>query len=206
MQPTSNEIEMDDLRKKPESTTAAPKETDDELDTSVASAWSWAAATLLASIGAVFSLFPRFLLFLSEAGSLDSRSSLTPLETFLAVHFGIWLCALAIMLVLQIPSSVPVPPARSRAPPTHPLMGVSSTAACLSSLVAYNSVRVGALGVIVCIAEAVIGLWGMWGLAFSGSGEVSSTTGADKHTSAFIFGNKNAASSIKKRWRKEQGH
>jgi len=33
---------------------------------------------------------------------------------------------------------------------------------------------------------------------------VSKKTGADKHTSSFIFGNKSAASLQKKRWKKEQ--
>jgi len=39
---------------------------------------------------------------------------------------------------------------------------------------------------------------------FAGSPLVSKKTGADKHTSSFIFGNKASASSQKKRWKKEQ--
>jgi hypothetical protein len=39
-------------------------------------------------------------------------------------------------------------------------------------------------------------------IVFANSTAISKTTGADKHTSAFIFGNKAAASSQKKKLRK----
>lgn len=48
-------------------------------------------------------LFPRLLLFVSETESISEhrRSALTPLESFLALHFGIWLGAIAIALILD---------------------------------------------------------------------------------------------------------
>lgn len=42
-------------------------------------------------------------------------------------------------------------------------------------------------------------------LLFSGTSYISRKTGADKRTSGFIFGNKAAASSQKKEWKKQQG-
>lgn len=40
---------------------------------------------------------------------------------------------------------------------------------------------------------------------FAGSSNISNKTGADKRTSRFIFGNKAAASSQKKQWKKDHG-
>jgi len=45
--------------------------------------------------------FPRFLLFISEQ-AWGYRSSLTAFESFLALHFGIWLFAIALALVLNV--------------------------------------------------------------------------------------------------------
>lgn len=42
-------------------------------------------------------------------------------------------------------------------------------------------------------------------MAFEGTGNYSNKTGADKHTSSFMFGNKASASQQKKLWKKEQG-
>jgi hypothetical protein len=52
-------------------------------------------------VTSVLTLFPRLLLFISESESISEhpRSSLTPLESFLALHFGIWLSAIAVALV-----------------------------------------------------------------------------------------------------------
>lgn len=59
--------------------------------------WSWLSATLLTILAATLTLSPRLLLFLSESGT-----SLTSLEAFLALHFGIFLAALALALVLNV--------------------------------------------------------------------------------------------------------
>jgi hypothetical protein len=42
-------------------------------------------------------------------------------------------------------------------------------------------------------------------ILFGGESSISKTTGADKRTSRFIFGNKAAASAQKKAWKKERG-
>lgn len=39
---------------------------------------------------------------------------------------------------------------------------------------------------------------------FEGTSRISKKTGADKHTSAFLFGNKTAASKQKKEWKAAQ--
>ena len=41
-------------------------------------------------------------------------------------------------------------------------------------------------------------------LVFSGPPAISRKTGADKHTSSFIFGNKTAASVKKRLWKRDQ--
>ena len=64
--------------------------------------WSWLSAALLAVLAATFILSPRLLLFLSE-----SSLTLTPLEAFLALHFGIFLTALALTLVLNVCGILP---------------------------------------------------------------------------------------------------
>jgi hypothetical protein len=46
-------------------------------------------------------------------------------------------------------------------------------------------------------------IWGLQ-LLFAGPSVISKKTGADKRTSAFIFGNRSAASLRKKEWSKQQ--
>jgi len=41
-------------------------------------------------------------------------------------------------------------------------------------------------------------------MLFAGSASISRKTGADKHTSSFLFNNKTAASVQKKEWKKRQ--
>jgi len=55
---------------------------------------------------------------------------------------------------------------------------------------------------VVFFISMTIGLWGLWAIVFANSSSISKTTGADKHTSAFIFGNEAAASSQKKRFKR----
>ncbi|KAF8798073.1 hypothetical protein BYT27DRAFT_7228669 [Phlegmacium glaucopus] len=157
--------------------------------------WSWLSAGLLAILSAILTLSPRLLLFLSE-----SAISLTPLEAFLALHFGIVLATLALTLVLNVPS--PKPPVDERAAPSHPLLSPLTIAANLSAFFAWNTRNVGALASIVFFISITIGLWGLWTIVFANSGSISKSTGADKHTSSFIFGNQAAASSQKKRFKK----
>ncbi|KAF5330889.1 hypothetical protein D9619_005638 [Psilocybe cf. subviscida] len=90
----------------------------------------------------------------------------------------------------------------TQATTTQPLLLPLSLAALLSALHAWNTQGVGALGLMVFAGSLTVGLWGMWEIVFAGPPSVSKTTGADKRTSAFLFGNKAAASSQKKSFRK----
>jgi hypothetical protein len=48
-------------------------------------------------------LFPRLFLFFAETSS-ETRNALSPLEKFLALHFGIWLATISVTLVLNVQS------------------------------------------------------------------------------------------------------
>ena len=69
--------------------------------------WSWLSAAPLTILATTLTFSPRLLLFLSE-----TAVSLTPLEAFLALHFGIFLAALALTLVLNV-RCVPFSPCSS---------------------------------------------------------------------------------------------
>ncbi|KAI0054142.1 hypothetical protein FA95DRAFT_1480235 [Auriscalpium vulgare] len=148
---------------------------------------------------AVFILFPRFLLFAAEEGQ-----ALTPLESFLALHFGLLLVGTAIALITNIPSDHPLPAREQRDPPTHPLLYPVTGVSLVSSFFSYNTPDAGGLPVVFSLCTGIIGVWGLWAITFAGASLISKKTGADKHTSAFLFGNKASASKQKKAWRKEQ--
>ncbi|THG99855.1 hypothetical protein EW145_g7182 [Phellinidium pouzarii] len=133
-----------------------------------------------------------------------SERALTPLESFLATHLSFFLLALAITLVLYIPSEEPFEPSRRRDYLGHPLLGPLTGAALLSSFVSYNTSSISSLSFTASIFTGIIGLWGLWVILFEGTSRISKKTGADKHTSAFLFGNKKAASSQKKEWKRAQ--
>ncbi|KAF9564594.1 hypothetical protein CPC08DRAFT_660055 [Agrocybe pediades] len=160
--------------------------------------WSAIAAALLAVKAVLLALAPRLLLFLANS----DKSSLSPLEYFLAQQFSIYLCVIVLTLVLNIPSpKPPVPSAETddSAGLTHqPMLYPLSIACLLSAFCSYNTNDVGSLSTIFFLVNLAIGLWGAWEVIFANSTSISKTTGADKHTSAFIFGNMSAASSQKK--------
>ncbi|KAJ7709837.1 hypothetical protein B0H17DRAFT_1029429 [Mycena rosella] len=199
------DIEMEDLSKRVhrETDTAAPVASSDGVSTF----WAWTTASLLILISLILSVSPRLLLFFSETadGPEDKRTVLTPLESFLALHTSIWLSAVAISLVLNIPSipHVDVLP-RHQQTASHPLLIPLAGASCLSAFLAYNTKTVGSLASIVFVGSSIIGLSGIWAAVFGSSSSVSKKTGADKHTSSFIFGNKSAASVQKKEWLKKR--
>ncbi|THU88394.1 hypothetical protein K435DRAFT_761043 [Dendrothele bispora CBS 962.96] len=164
--------------------------------------WTLTSAAFFGIFSAILVLFPRLLLFLSETATQDNRPSLTSLETFLATHFGIWLVAIAISLVLTMPSQSPLHTPKTS---THPLLVITTITSLFAALVSYNTRSVGVLATLYAAASSIVGLWGLWALVFEGSAHVSRKTGADKHTSSFIFGNKSSASQRKKQWKKEGG-
>ncbi|KAJ4487882.1 hypothetical protein J3R30DRAFT_3432066 [Lentinula aciculospora] len=193
-------IEMDDLSANKNKAAGSSEDEDvpdNEKDEAI-STWTMMAASLLIILAAIFSLFPQLLLFLSA----ETPSTLTPLERFLSIHFGIWLFTIAVALVLNIPSSSPLPLGLSQ--PDHPLLKPFTFACLISSLISYNTRSVGTLASVHCLLTAVVGLWGLWVIVFGSSVRVSKKTGADKHTSSFIFGNKSAASKQKKEWLRQQ--
>ncbi|CAA7271652.1 unnamed protein product [Cyclocybe aegerita] len=163
--------------------------------------WSALAAALLAALAVPLTLFPRLLLLLSDDAT-EPRTSLTHLEAFLALHFGLFLAALALALLLNVPSPKAPLPMSEDSKPTQPLLVPLTIVANVSAFLAWNDKNVGALASVVFVVDFVIGIWGLWAIVFANSGAISKTTGADKHTSAFIFGNKAAASSQKKIRRK----
>ena len=122
---------------------------------------------------------------------------------------------------LQVPSPKPPIPSQADEVPSHPLLTPLTVATNISAFLAWNTKDVGALSSIVFSISMTIGLWGLWTasdnelcslltcvlnyepqIVFANSSSISKTTGADKHTSAFIFGNEAAASSQKKRFKR----
>ncbi|KAL0581536.1 hypothetical protein V5O48_000465 [Marasmius crinis-equi] len=183
-----------------ESDTSTPPTVDGTL-----SLWSWTSAICITVFAGLLIIFPQFLLFVSQAvpsSSMEYRTNLTPLESFLATHFALWLLALGASLVLNIPLAHP-PIARNVADPEHPLLMPVTLASILSAFLAYNTTSVGSLAMFYFLLTSSIGLWGLWALVFHGPPKLSKKTGADKRTSAFIFGNRSAASKQKKKWRQE---
>jgi hypothetical protein len=178
---------------------------------------------------------PRILLL-----TIGESRHLTPLESFLALHFGLLLAFSAVGLVVnvihdtmlspkqtkwiyrQIPFSTPVP--ERGGPKTHPLIVSVTSFSLLSAFLSYNTSGAGSLPVLYSVCTGVLGAWGLWEVSgfhfcgyhlslltpvlgkiiFAGPVPVSRKTGTDKHTSAFIFGNKASASEQKKRWKREQ--
>jgi len=133
---------------------------------------------------------------------------MTPLESFLALHFGLLLAFSAVGLVVNIPSppspAAALPQPDKKGPPIHPLIVPITSFSLLSAFLSYNTAGAGSLYLIYSTCMGLVGIWGLWVIMFAGPTVVSRKTGADKHTSAFIFGNKSSASEQKKRWKREQ--
>ncbi|KAK0459792.1 uncharacterized protein EV420DRAFT_1641980 [Desarmillaria tabescens] len=167
-----DEYEMQDL--------AAPKHQQSAKDDdSTVLTWSFACSALLTIASGTLVLSPRLLLFFAS-----EHRELTSLESFLMVHFGICLFAVALALVLN-----------------HSLLLPLTLCSFISSFLSYNTTDVGSLATLASVAAGVIAIWGLWILVFGNSSSISKTTGADKHTSSFIFGNTSSASAQKKRWK-----
>ncbi|EJU05188.1 hypothetical protein DACRYDRAFT_19766 [Dacryopinax primogenitus] len=184
---------------------------DDSLPTQDEGYWAWATASWLGTVATPLLIFPRLILFMATPPKdLVARDTLTHLEWFLCVHVALLLLALALALIVSIPSNpiIPVQPIPNRPyiPQTHPLLVPLTPALLVSSFIAFNtsSTSIGALGMLLSLGNGFTGLWGAWVIVFGGQGHWSRSTGADKRTSAFLFGNKSSASQIKKAWKKER--
>ncbi|KAF8503453.1 hypothetical protein F5888DRAFT_1862751 [Russula emetica] len=198
----SSAVELDDLSNKrrassspldasvdpgPVPLTTNPEDSREGTTTS----WTWAASGILLSWSCALIFFPRILLF--SIG--QSQQSMTPLESFLALHFGLLLAFSAVGLVVN---------PDKKGPPIHPLIVPITSFSLLSAFLSYNTAGAGSLYLIYSTCMGLVGIWGLWVIMFAGPTVVSRKTGADKHTSAFIFGNKSSASEQKKRWKREQ--
>ncbi|KAF8320050.1 hypothetical protein DL93DRAFT_2053256, partial [Clavulina sp. PMI_390] len=148
--------------------------------------------------------FPKLFLLLSETSN-EPRTILTSLEKFFAAHLGMGMICLALGLVIATPTSPAISThAMTPHPVLHPLIIPTSGVLLISSLVGYNTAKdIGTLGHIVAGVSGALGVWGTWVILFFEDSSKSKTTGANKRTSRFLFGNQAAASSIKSRWRKE---
>ncbi|KZT09506.1 uncharacterized protein LAESUDRAFT_722471 [Laetiporus sulphureus 93-53] len=201
-----SDIELDDLSRKrqQQSDIIAGDKTEDVItsDSDTVLYWAWGAAILFLVTAIPLLLFPRFLLFLVEGSEAEMRTELTPLESFLSLHVGILLVAIAFALILNVPSIPAIQPQQKT--PGHPLLGPLSSACAFTAFISYNTRTVGALGLLLSLGTAIISAWGFWVMMFAGTSSISKKTGADKHTSRFLFGSKAAASSQKKQWKKQQ--
>ncbi|KIY72200.1 hypothetical protein CYLTODRAFT_418179 [Cylindrobasidium torrendii FP15055 ss-10] len=194
------DIEMDDLSKlkRKEEHGSESSEIDDAL-----SSWTWTAASMLFSTSLLLLIAPRVLLFFSESNVAgEERLALTALESFLISHCGVWMFALSVSLVTNLPQS-PLPHQLRPQSSTHPLLLPFTVASAVSSLMAYNTSNLGSVTTVTWMGTSVVAIWGGWVLVFGSSGSVSKKTGADKHTSSFLFKNKASASQKKKEWRRE---
>ncbi|KAF9651548.1 hypothetical protein BDM02DRAFT_3065306, partial [Thelephora ganbajun] len=154
-------------------------------------------------LAGLFVISPKFLIFMTG----EPRTLLTPLEAFLAFQFGVLLFAVSLGVLVNSPSgnlyTIHVTDDSRRHQNSHPLLSPITGASLLMSLSAYNTTGIGMLSTVFSIITGTVGLWGLWTIVFADSGR-RSKLGADKRTSAFIFGNKSAASEIKKDARKKQ--
>jgi len=166
------------------------------------SLWAWMSAICLFILSIFLVLFPRLVLFMSEISS--DRTLLTPLESYLSLHLGLLLGAISITVVLAIPNSSPLPDSQQADKLGHPLLMPITTCSLLTAFLTYNTNSVGSVATISFLVAATIGVFGLWTILFAGSSAISRKTGADKHTSSFLFGNINAASVQKKQWKKKQ--
>ncbi|KAG7452442.1 uncharacterized protein BT62DRAFT_878844 [Guyanagaster necrorhizus] len=172
---------------------AAPKHQQPAKDdnSTVLFTWSLACSALLTIASGTLVLSPWLLLFFAS-----EHRELTSLESFLMLHLGICLFAVALALVLNaLPCSVPLTCLQ------HSLLLPLTLCSFISSFLAYNTTDVGSLATLTSVAAGVIAIWGLWILVFGNSSSISKTTGVDKHTSSFIFGNTSSASAEKKRWK-----
>ncbi|KIK42031.1 hypothetical protein CY34DRAFT_12660 [Suillus luteus UH-Slu-Lm8-n1] len=201
----SNDIELEDFSSRKHTTDENDETNVDSIDSPQDGAialWVWVSAAFFIVFSTILTLFPRFLLFMAEPSG--GRSVLSPLESFLATQLGIAMGAVALTLVLTIPNTSPTGFQHDEHVNSHPLLVPVTSASVLLAYMSYNKSGVGSLGSFIFLGSSFVGLFGLWVLLFAGPSVISKKTGADKRTSAFIFGNRNAASLRKKEWSKQQ--
>ena len=135
----------------------------------------------------VLLFFPRVLLFAAS----DVTPELSSLESFLAIHFGLFLAGTAMAIVFnvkkstllhlhshltlgQIPASadatVPVRgEQRGSSPALHPLIYPISICSLVSAFVAYNTKGIGALSTLFAASTGSVGIFGLWTVSIPNS-------------------------------------
>lgn len=198
---TDNIIEMEDLSqvKKSDKSAESADSATRQIDASV-SIWAWTSAAIFAAFSLCLTLFPRLLLFLADDSG--GRRTLTSLERFFALQLGIMLGIASLTIIAMIPNDWPT--GLEHRSNSHPLLWPVTATSLMMTLVSYSNSTVSTLATTSMWGTSVIGFLGLWLIIFEGSSAVSRKTGADKHTSAFIFGNKSAASVKKRKWKNEQ--
>ncbi|KAJ3552984.1 hypothetical protein NM688_g3863 [Phlebia brevispora] len=208
----SEAIELDDLKARRgtspsipagDSPRGGPRLNLDANQEQAVALWAYVTTALLMIIAIPMIFFPSVLLYIAETNE-DRRNTLTPLEAFLALHSGILLVAFAMGLLFNVPASSSIQVSES-SPQPHPLLVPLTTSCALIAFISYNTTSVGHLATLVFLGSATVAIWGIWTILFAGTSYISRKTGADKRTSRFLFGNKAAASSQKKEWKKHQG-
>ncbi|KAG2349807.1 hypothetical protein BDR05DRAFT_923575 [Suillus weaverae] len=206
----SNDIELEDYSTRRRTTYSNDGTNVDSVDETLANRqdgaiglWAWISAAFFIVFSTSLTLFPRFLLFMTEPSG--GRSILSPLESFLAAQLGIAMGAVALTLVMTIPNASSIGfQYDEQHVNSHPLLVPVTSASVLLAFLSYNTSGVGSFGSLIFLGSSFVGLFGLWVLLFAGPSVISKKTGADKRTSAFIFGNRNAASVRKNEWSKRQ--
>ncbi|KAH7107568.1 hypothetical protein BKA62DRAFT_683786 [Auriculariales sp. MPI-PUGE-AT-0066] len=208
---SANETEMDNLHEKAK---ASEEEHIAKLDEQMhhatspaAEAWAYGAAGWMALLAVPHLLFPRLLVLMAtpETGAAPEHHPLrlTQLESFFSLHFGVLLITVALSVIISIPNASPGEPRPEAL--QHPLLTPLSLGLGVMSFASYHTSLkgLGALPMIAAVGSGAISLWGFWVMFFASEGRRSKKTGADKRTSAFLFGNKAAASEQKKEYRRQ---
>ncbi|KAF5315889.1 hypothetical protein D9611_004748 [Ephemerocybe angulata] len=182
-------IELNDFSRKRATTADSEHDTDGVDGPTDDSGYAIPSGVLLV-LSATFLCFPGFAFYLAS----NTEVTVTPLERFLTTHLGIYFSVVGVSLLLRTTR--------------HPLLIPLTIGSSLSAFLSYNSTTVGSLATLIFLSQLVLSMWGVYSLLFGDEPlhlHRSKTTGADKRTSAFIFGNTAAASSQKKEWvRKEK--
>ncbi|CAL1704688.1 unnamed protein product [Somion occarium] len=163
----SNDIELDVLSssRPTEQTTedaasAGPDITSNGED-QVVTLWAYVSTALLSSLAILMILFPGVLLFSAETPS-EHRTTLTSLESYLALNGGIMLLAFSMALLFNIPSNEPIVETETQSSKGHPLLVPLTVACTVIAFLSYNTTTVSSLAFLIFLGAAIIGGWGWW--------------------------------------------
>lgn len=198
-------LELDDLSKKPPATADVTDHDNDGVDDDNDDSSYAIPSLILTLVSLVFVFFPGFAFYLASS---DAGHAATPLERFLLAQLGIYFFVMAASLLLRVflihyPTYSTLNHTQTS---RHPLLIPLTLGSSISAFLSYNTTSaVGSLATFFFLSQLALSLWGFYSLLFGNEPadlHRSKTTGADKRTSSFIFGNKAAASIQKKEWRK----